>query len=268
MCKWLLLLILFCYWSARVSAQFIFPESFVMIPIDTNRKNAGVISGSFSSQTQKVVVNQFALSSEFAHRFINNNIFTIAENFSLLLNGDETIVSGGYVFARFRPKINRQVYPEYMLQYQWREARGLEHKVAATCNARYRFYRDEKITLAFAAGGIMEYEKWNFTAVPDKTLETITNTTPVDVYNLRLNGYISYDHEINSRVKLDIGAYLNFRPDPTLFRTRYGMHALCSFRITKNLEYRVNLRTMYEVQPVVPVTNLWYQFFNALVLNF
>jgi hypothetical protein len=268
MFKWFSFLFFFSSLSIDAWAQFIFPETFIMIPIDTNRKNAGVISGTFSSQTQKEVVNQFGLSSEFAHRFRNNNIFTIAENFSLLLNGDDVVVSGGYVFARFRPNISREIYPEYMLQYQWREARGLEHKVAATCNARYRFYRDEKITLAFAAGGIMEYEKWNFTAVPDKTLETITNTTPVDVYNLRLNGYISYDHEINSRVKLDIGAYLNFRPDPSLFRTRYGMHALCSFKITNNLEYRVNIRTMYEVQPVVPVTNLWYQFFNALVLNF
>jgi len=66
-----------------------------MIPLDTNRKFAGNVSGIFNSQTQRNVVNQYGLRSEFAHRINAHHVITIAGSFDLITNGTQRVLSGG-----------------------------------------------------------------------------------------------------------------------------------------------------------------------------
>lgn len=252
--------------SASVYAQFLFPESFVMIPLDTNRRYAGIISGSFSSQTQKLIVNQLNTRGELATRLKGNNILTFAQNFQLVRNGTETVLSGGYVFVRFRNNISHHLYPEYTGQYQWLEVRGLLQKVALTSNLRYNMIRTDKLVLGAAAGIVMEYEKWGYDGVPDERLPA--NTNPKEVYNPRFNSYISYDHAIADRVSLDMAVYYQVRTDRQLSRPRLGSHSRVNFKINSHLVYSVTLRLMEDFEPVVPVDPLWYNFSNEIALTF
>lgn len=257
-------LMLCCSFAAK--AQFLFPESFVMVPLDTNRRHAGVIAGSFSSQTQKYVVNQIGTRAELASRIKGKHVVTVAENFQMVRNGSENILSGGYVFGRFRHRIDRNIYPEYMAQYQWMEARGLEQKIALTSNVRYRIVRTEKLSLAVAAGALVEYEKWDYDGVRDEKLPA--NTNPVEIYSPRLNTYISYDHDIGERVSLDIALYYQMRVTGNPSKNRLGTHARVNFIINKHFAYAMTLRLMHDNQPVVPIDNLWYNFSNELVVRF
>lgn len=239
-----------------------------MIPLDTNRKFAGNVSGIFNSQTQRNVVNQYGLRSEFAHRINAHHVITIAGSFDLITNGTQRVLSGGYLFTRFRNKINRVFYPELMMQYQWFEVRGMEQKVAFTGNYRYRFIRTEKISLYAAAGIMMEYEKWGYTGVPAEKTAMLTNLEPIHIWGPRFNSYISYDHAINDKVDLDIAAYYTLRMEPNEGRRRIGYHARVSFKITEHLSFRTFMRYMYDFQPVVPVPTFWYNFNNELVYTF
>lgn len=239
-----------------------------MIPIDTNKKYAGNVSGIFNSQTQRYVVNQYGARSEFAHRIKGVNVITIAGSFDLITNGPQRVLSGGYLFTRFRDRINRKLHPEFMGQYQWFEVRGIEHKVALTTNYRYRFFRNDKLTLATSAGFMMEYEKWGFSGVQPEILAGITNRSPVEIWNPRFNWYFSYDHQLNERVSLDIATYYNIRLDPNEGRRRLGYHARINLRITDHLTYRTYMRYMHDYQPVVPVTPYWFNFNNELVYTF
>ena len=250
------------------TAQFLFPEAFVMIPVDTNRKYAGNVSGIFNSQTQRNVVNQYGVRSEFAHRIRKQHVITVAGSFDLITNGTQRVLSGGYLFTRFRNKISRRFFPEFMMQYQWFEVRGMEQKVAFTGNYRYRIVRNEKISLAAAAGVMMEYEKWGFTGVPSEKTATLANLDPVHIWGPRFNSYISYDHIINDNVELDIAAYYTIRMEPNEGRRRMGYHARVSFKITEHLSFRTFMRYMYDFQPVVPVPTYWYNFNNELVYTF
>lgn len=254
-------------WS-NVCAQFIFPESFVMIPIDTARKHVGLISASFNSQTQKNIVTQIGTKLEFAMRVKQENILTMAGNFEFVQNGQQRILSGGYLFSRFRDRISRRLHPEFMAQYQWFEVRGMEHKFALTSNGRFRIMRNKKITLATAAGLLLEFEKWGYTGVRDEALVNINDKTPVNVWNPRFNMYFSYDHLINDKIELDMALHYFVRLDPEVHRTRYGGHSRVRFNISKHLSYRMMLKMMYEVQPVVPIQPLWYQIFNEIVFVF
>jgi hypothetical protein len=257
-------LVLFCF--LKINAQFLFTESFVLIPIDTQKHYAGTISGSFSSQTQKETVNQLAARAELAMRLKGHHVLTVANNLQIITNGNQTILSGGYLFARFRQDISRSLYPEYYAQYQWLESRGLEQKFAITANLRKRIYRDEKLTLATAAGFMFEYEKWNFEGV--KTENIPINTNPRETFNPRFNWYFSYEQFISDQIVINSGLYYFLRTSFDQSLPRIGFHGRFGYKITKNLRYNLNLRSMYDYEPIVPVSKLWYTFNNELVYNF
>jgi len=250
----------------KTSAQFLFTESFILIPVDTQKHYAGNISGSFSSQTQKETVNQIAARAELAIRLKGNNILTVANNLQIITNGNQTILSGGYLFARFRKDISRSFYPEYFAQYQWLESRGLEQKFAITANIRKRIYRDEKLTLATAVGFMFEYEKWNFEGVKAENLPVNTNFR--ETYNPRFNWYFSYEQSLNEQIIINAGIYYFIKTNFNQPLPRIGLHTRFGYRLTKNLRYNLNLRAMNDYQPIVPVSNLWYSFNNELVYNF
>jgi len=252
--------------NLAVKAQFLFTESFVLIPIDTHRHYIGNIVGGFSSQSQKETVNQIAVRAEMAMRLKQNRILTIANNMQVITYGNQTVLSGGYVFARFRNDISRSLYPEYFAQVQWLETRGLEQKFALTANIRKRIFRDKTLTLATAAGLVFDYEKWNFDGV--KTENIPANSNSKETYNPRLNWYFSYDHQINESININAGLYYFVRTSFTSPSPRIGSHIRFSYVINKNLRLNLNLKSMYEYQPVVPVSNLWYIFNNELAFTF
>ena len=82
--------------ASFAKGQFLFSESFVTIPLDTTKKTAGMISGSFNQQTQKNIVTQIGSRFEFAHRLKGVHVLTLAGNFQVVRNGNENVLSGGY----------------------------------------------------------------------------------------------------------------------------------------------------------------------------
>ena len=263
--KYCFILLLFLL-SGYANAQFLFSESFVTIPLDTSRKTAGMISGRFNQQTQKYIVTQIGSRFEFARRLNKVHVLTLAGNFQVVRNGNENVLTGGYVFGRFRNRITRKIFPEYMAQYQWFESRGLEQKFAITANMRYRFVRTEKLTLAAAMGFVGEYEKWNYSGVPDEKLPT--NTNPKEVFNPRFNSYVSYDQIISDQINVNASVYYMHRLDFELSRKRLGFFTRMNFKFTNHISYAVTIKLMHDYQPIVPVSPTWYIFTNEVVFNF
>lgn len=246
-------------------AQFLFSESFVMIPLDTTKKYAGNIAGTFNQQTQKNLITQFSTRAEFARR-IRNHVLTLANNLQVIRDGRETVLSGGYVYVRFRDRIDRKVYPEFSGQYQWLEARGMVEKVALTANMRWRINRTEQLQLATAAGFVAEYERWNYSGVPDNKLPA--QTPDKRVYNPRFNWYFSYDQSIGDRFNIDAGIYYQVRIDSQWSRPRLGSHLRGGLKLTRSLTLSLTWKGMYDYEPVVPVDKLWYNINNELVFTF
>lgn len=246
-------------------AQFLFPESFVMIPLDTSRKIIGNVAGSFSQQTQINVVTQFAIRAEVAKR-IKSDVLTMVTNNQLIRDGVNNILGGGYLYMRYRRKIPRVIYPEYALQSQWMEVRGLQQRWSATANYRWRIKRTDKLTLAAAAGLIAEYEKWGFEGVPLE--KQPINLTPVEVFNPRFNWYFSYDHLVTPKLWIDAAVYYQVRLGETLSRERLGMHARLGLKLSPNLSFMATWKGLYDKAPVVPVGKLWYNINNELVFTF
>jgi hypothetical protein len=86
--------------------------------------------------------------------------------------------------------------------------------------------------------------------------------------NPRFNCYFSYEQKIGEQLFINTGLYYFLKTSFSETMPRIGMHARLGYKITKNLRYNLNFRTMYEYQPVVPVNNWWYNFNNELVYVF
>ena len=82
------------------NAQLLFPESFVVI-FDTTRHFKGSVSPSLEIKTQRQLYLEVTNRADMAFRFKNHGI-TVANKFELTRDGSETILSGGFIYGKFK----------------------------------------------------------------------------------------------------------------------------------------------------------------------
>ncbi|MBL7995797.1 hypothetical protein JNM05_10545 [bacterium] len=131
-------------------AQILYPESFTVI-LDTTKTIKGSITPELQIQTQKKLLVEISNLADLAMRFGENSI-TLANKIEFTKFGREKLLSGGYVYGKFRNDLDARLVLEYYSQVHWAEARGLERKYAAGAGARIRIVRTNK-TGIFAGTG-------------------------------------------------------------------------------------------------------------------
>lgn len=250
--------------TAPVSAQLLYPESYVVI-FDTTRNFKGSISPSVEVKTPNELYIEITNRADMAYKF-KNHALVLANKFEFTKNGEETILSGGFLYAKFKTFYDNPLVVEHYLQYQWAEARGLEKKYAFGSNLRYKIYKNMR-SGAFAGLGLFyESEKWNYQAVPVE--RTPGATTPVEVDYFKLNAYVSVKQTISDNVKGEAAFYLQDNFEDFLKTPRLGTSAGVSFAITKNVALAVQFRMLYDYEPIVPVDKLWFSTFTELQVTF
>ena len=125
-----------------LKAQLLFPESFVVI-FDTTKNFKGSVSPSLEIKTQKQLYVEITNRADMALRFRNHGII-LANKFELTKDGPQTIISGGFFYAKFKTFYDNPFILEHYVQYQWAEARGLDEKYALGSNLRYKILKNEK----------------------------------------------------------------------------------------------------------------------------
>lgn len=174
----------------------------------------------------------------------------LANSFQLIKSGSDVILSGGYLYAKFVSSYQKAVKPEVFVQYQWREARGIEEKYATGINLRIRFHRSQTAGIYYGVGGFYEYELWNYDGVPEEQLPA--DLSPVTNRLFKINSYFSLKWRPVKTLNFDLGLYYQSRYDD-LDRPRLGCHLNLEYQITKNLALGINVQTLYDYSPVVPV---------------
>ncbi|MEQ9146942.1 MAG: hypothetical protein RLP13_01610, partial [Cytophagales bacterium] len=82
------------------NAQLLYPESYVII-FDTTRTYKGTIAPSVEIKTPKELYVEINNRANIAYRLKNHGII-VANNFELTKNGSQTILSGGYLYFKFK----------------------------------------------------------------------------------------------------------------------------------------------------------------------
>jgi hypothetical protein len=263
---WRISIFLLCLIASwQTNAQIIYSESFVLTPPDSAQPYRGSVSGSFMSQKQKDVFFQLNQRADFAMR-IKHASLIVANNFDIIRNGDETVLSGGFAYAKLRRFVERKAMPEYFAQYQWFDIRGLDQRMVLGANMRFRLLHSRTDAFYVAAGAMLEYEKWNYTAVPDHRLPA--SRTPEEVLAPKWNVYASFDHDITKNILLDVGLYYQTRILPAFEYTRIANHLRVGWKVNRHIMLSGVIRVIYEYKPIVPVDTWWYRVSNELTYRF
>lgn len=125
------------------------------------RKLAFSYNVNFSSDKQKKNLLEFANQMEIDLFLKKDKVAIFLGQTDVSINGKSTLENNGYFQLRLRDNDKRRVAPDYFAQYQWNGILGMQNRVLAGCNARFRFWEDKKDDFYMSVGAFYEVEKWN-----------------------------------------------------------------------------------------------------------
>lgn len=246
-------------------AQIIFPESFSVL-LDSARTFKGSFTPEVKIQTQKRLLVELNSLIDLVFRMGENNSFSVAQKFEFTSFGKERVLSGGYVFTKWKSHHGHRWTPEYFSQVQWADARGLANKVAVGANMRLSVFREKKHGLFAEAGGFFEREKWNFNGVPDERLPP--DRTPVVNRFWKANFYLSYKSWLTEQFFVDLSLYYQGRFDHLFSRPRLASSSEVAWQLTQYLQLGIRYQNIYDAAPVVPIDSWFHRFVTAFSVSF
>ncbi|WP_420316174.1 DUF481 domain-containing protein [Ekhidna sp.] len=258
------ILFLFLLLPFLAQSQILFSESFVVI-FDSTKHFKGSVAPSLEIKTQKQLYVEITNRADMAFRFKNHGI-TVANKFELTRDGSETILSGGFIYGKFKTFYDNPFVLEHYAQHQWAEARGLDRKIAIGSNVRYKLLKTQKGGAFAGIGPFYEYELWNYRGVPDDRLPL--NTTSISMREWKLNVYLSTKRELSEKIRFEGSVYFQDGFNDLFSEPRWAGAIAFSYSFTKNIAFGVNLQTIYDFNPIVPVDKLWLNTFSALEVTF
>ncbi|MFC1563554.1 DUF481 domain-containing protein [candidate division KSB1 bacterium] len=250
--------------SNESTSQILFAESFPVI-FDSTRSFKGAISPELNIQTQKELLLEIYNVTDVAIK-IGNNSLIIANKFELEKYGSETILSGGYIYAKFKTHTDKKYMLEYYSQYHWAEERGLDMKYALGVNFRFKFYKNEKGGLFAGIGPFYEYERWLFDAVDEDILPI--DTAPVEKKLLKINYYASFKRTFKEVFKIDAGFYYQSKFRSIFNNPRLASSTELSYLINEYVSIGLVYHNIYDYRTIVPIDNWYHRVFYQLSATF
>lgn len=250
--------------SNASQAQLLYPESYVVI-FDSTKTFKGSIAPSLELITQKELYLEVNNTADLIYKF-NKSAIVVANNFELTRSGEETILSGGFVYAKYKKFFDNPLVMEHYAQYQWAEARGLQNKYAFGSNIRYKLYKNSLGGAFAGVGPFYEYEHWSYIGVPDDRLPI--DQTPISQRLWKINCYLSTKRFITEKFKVEMAYYFQNDFEGLFKSPRHGGSLGLSYAITAHIGFGVQYRMSYDLAPVVPVDKYWYNTFTQLEIIF
>ncbi|WP_424963632.1 DUF481 domain-containing protein [Ekhidna sp.] len=245
-------------------SQLLFPESYAII-FDSTRHFKGTVAPSVEIKTLRQLYIEITNRTDMAFRFKNHGI-TVANKFELTRDGDQTILSGGFIYGKYKTFYDNPFILEHYAQYQWAEARGLVKKMAIGSNIRYKLLKTQKGGAFIGLGPFYEYELWDYRGVP---LDRVpSETMDVDSKEWKINFYISTKRELSKKIRFEGALYFQNEINDPFDNPRWAGALSFFYSITTHIGFGINLQTIYDFDPVVPVDRLWFNTFSALEVTF
>lgn len=246
------------------SAQVLHTENFNVI-IDTSKVLKGNFSPSFRYRNVKEDFLEVGNTADVSIR-IKNHGFTIANNIEYSIYGDENILSGGFLYLEYVNVQNKKVGIEPFYQLHWSEIRGLDRKYAGGLNFRWRALVNNTSGLFFGIGGLYEFERWNYSGVPDDLLPT--DRSDVEVDRTRGNAYVSFKQGFGDLFDLDISGYYQPEISDPMEIYRLASSFELTYNITEYIGLRLLYQNIYDSAPLVPIDKLYHDVNFGLTISF
>lgn len=248
----------------KANAQVLHTENFNVV-IDTTKVLKGNFTPSFRYRNLKEDFLEIANIADVSVRF-GKHAFTVANRIEYSVFGDDNILSGGFLYLEYVNIQSKKIAIEPFLQVHWNEVRGLDDKYAGGMNLRWRALVKNNTGLYFGIGSLYEFERWNYSGVPDDLLPIYQSA--IEVNRLRGNSYVSFKQSFGDLFDLDISGY--YQPNLSDF---FKNHRLASsfeltYNITKYIGLRLLYQNIYDSAPLVPIDKLYHDVNFGITISF
>tara|TARA_R110002051_G_C8619943_1_gene483149 strand:+ start:127 stop:927 length:801 start_codon:yes stop_codon:yes gene_type:complete len=258
------LLTIILFLPQNANAQVLHTENFNVI-LDTAKVLKGNFAPSFRYRNLKEDFLEIANTADVSVR-LGKHAFTIANRIEYSFLGDDNILSGGFLYLEYVNIQSKKVAFEPFYQMHWNEVRGLDTKYAGGTNLRWRVLVEKNTGLYFAIGSLFEFERWNYSGVPDASLPV--DQSDIEVNRFRGNSYVSLKKSFGDLFDLDISGY--YQPNLTNFFQSYRLASSfeLTYKITKYIGLRLLYQNIYDSAPLVPIDKLYHDINFGIIISF
>ncbi|MCP4437628.1 MAG: DUF481 domain-containing protein [Aureispira sp.] len=229
--------------------------------VDSSNTFRGVFDFGMSMKKQTDLIISFNTKLDLSYWF-KRNVLMLVGKFNLFRTGSDNLINGGYGHLRLRILHDHWIHPEVFAQYQQDGVRGMETRILAGANTRYKVVEYDKGHVHLGFGAMYEYERWNYTGVPSTI--TIIDDTPIGNHYIKLNLYASYLQNIGKVMDIQTIMYVQSRPDSQIIYPRISGNIALGFKITKHIRISMRYSMFYDAAPPVPVPNLNFSMINKI----
>jgi len=260
----LILFLLAIVYSSEIKAQILHTESFSEI-LDTSQFIKGSIVPDFKFKSQKKDYIEFENTADIAFLFKQSAV-TIGNKIELSKYGNETFLSGSYLYLEYRKILPKKISIEPYSQLHWSEAMGLVFKYAGGINLRTRILCSDLLGFYAGLGPFYEYERWNYEGVKDSLVPTNPKDTIVESF--KLGAYLSFKWETDYNINLDISFYYQSKYDVLFESPRLASSIGLSYSFTDHFALIVKYQNIYDYDPVVPIDKLYNKVVSTIEISF
>lgn len=258
------------------AVAFLFPCSLQAQVINADRnvnsdslhpkRPKGLLSLSASADKQKRNLVDLSSSADFSFFLPARHVAVLLMRNDLTTNGKDIIQNSGMFHLRFRDNDYRIIYPEAFVQFQWNGILGMEGRLLAGANARWKIVHENEHDLFVGIGMMSEQETWNLNGVPE---ERKLPELPVksNVHRLRLNQYIKWAWRFSPKTDAVLFNFLQ-APATSVLKPRLATHASLNYNPSSYLGFSVVFDSMYDTMPVVPIDQFYYSLKASVNLSF
>ncbi|SFB31681.1 hypothetical protein [Algoriphagus aquimarinus] len=257
------LLILFSFNVSK--AQILHTESFTVI-LDSTKRVQGSIVPDLKFKNLKENLFEFENTADLSIKFKKNAV-TFANKIELSRFGNQTLLSGGYVYAEYRKITETKIAIEVYNQVHWAEARGMEWKYAGGVNLRLRMVTKPNIGFYLGIGPFYENERWNYKGVSDDVSIPV-GPVPIINENIKLGSYASLKYAPFEKIFVDISLYHQARFDELFSSPRLASSSRVTYKFTEVLGLSFIYQNIYDPNPVVPIDKLFNNVTLGVTISF
>lgn len=253
------LAILIIFFTQKTFAQIVSIDKFDTANYTNKAKwNCNILAGIEVDKQQQTLydaTNSLELSLQ-----KKKNLFLLSSSYRFTYNGPDDILNTGYFHLRFRHNYKNKIQPESFVQYQWDNKRGLDKRFLAGANIRYNAWRGDAFDINAGLGLMYENELWNYSAVDSGKLPA--NASSIENNFIKINSYIRIDWKASETSNISFKVFLQTLPNS--FKPRIAPNVQWNISAGKHFGFSINFNGIYDIAPVVPISNFYYSLSNSI----
>ncbi|MEP7109812.1 MAG: DUF481 domain-containing protein [Ferruginibacter sp.] len=237
----------------------------VSAPADSTKKwNVALQAGADFSSEKKVF--DWDTRADITWFVKDNHLMSAVFLNSFIGTGGSDLQNTGFVHLRYRDNDTRKISPEYFAQYQWDNLRGMVNRYLMGTNLRFRLIETKTLDLYAGIGLMYEWEKWNFDGVDSVKLPVLR---PAFVRSalMKLNQYFKISIKLFKSTDFTFTNYFQASPDKHIVTPRIADFIQWNIPLSKKFSINLNIESIYDAAPIVPVQHFYYSYITGVSLT-